>query len=202
MLQENQHNKMLTHQFSSGGYQLRTACAVGHLRDPNDETAATLHIFEPRDRVQMVSLGRFAMGLAQEIDQEAQMQRSGTGRQGLLYLAAIGQEGELVSGTAYDLRQHHCGGGRLVELRYCQQMRGALLGIGLCDKLCAGALQIEGRPRQASRVEHDPDLLRALDGELTCDQVAAPGSCCPRHVAEFITLLVVAQAFEFATDAA
>src|SRR5665213_3416046 len=167
-----------------------------------DQAAAALHVLEARDGVQVVGFGGFAARLAEEVDHQAQVERAGAGRQRLLDVAAVGHQGKLVAGRADHLCQHDGGGGCLVELRDGEQVGAVLLGLRLVQVLCARAFEVEGGTREAAGVEDDPDLLRTLDSELAGDEVAAAGGCGPRDVAEFVAFLVVAQAFELASDAA
>src|SRR5665213_1879757 len=202
VLEQHEDDEGLAHQLRGGGDEFGAAGAVGHLRDPDDQAAAALHVLETGDGVEVVGFGGFAAGLAEEVDQQAEVQGASTGGQSLLDVAAVGHQGKLVAGSADNLRQHDGGGGGLVELRDGEEVGAVLLGFGLVQELRAAALEVEGGAREAAGVEDDPDLLRPLDGELAGDEVAAAGGCGPGDVAELVALLIVAQTLELASHAA
>ena len=72
----------------------------------------------------------------------------------------------------------------------------------LSARLRPAAAHLKGGARQPSRVQHNPHLLRALGGELACDQVRAPRGRRPRDGANLVARLVVAQAVELAAGPA
>jgi hypothetical protein len=77
-------------------------------------------------------------------------------------------------------------------------MRPIALEDGFADELWFAAAQLKRRARKPSGVEHDPNLLRPLCGELPRHKFAA--SCCgrPRDTTQFIAVLEIPQALELA----
>lgn len=78
---------------------------------------------------------------------------------------------------------------------------GGLL-LGLARAGAGAAAEFEGGAGEAAGIEHHPDLLGALGGELPCYQVGAAGGGGPGDVAQLVAGLVVTQGLELAADAA
>src|SRR5665213_1171248 len=74
VLEQHEDDEVLAHQLRGGGDEFGAAGAVGHLRDPDDQAAAALHVLETGDGVEVVGFGGFAAGLAEEVDQQAEVE--------------------------------------------------------------------------------------------------------------------------------
>ncbi len=95
-------------------------------------------------------------------------------REYLLDVAAVRHHADFVAGSTDNLRKHNRRRGRLIKLRHAHPMRAIALHDGFAYKLRLSAAKLKCRPREPPRVEHNPDLLRALRRELPRDQLAAP----------------------------
>ena len=101
-----------------------------------------------------------------------------------------------------DLREHHGGAGRLVELGHAELQFFGGLQLALAGSGRTRLAQLEGGLREPPRVQNNPYLLAALGGELARDKLGATRGGGPGDVAQLVTSLVVAQALELASDSA
>src|SRR5579862_1858396 len=116
------------------------------------------------------------------------MRWAAAGKHSLLHMLPIDQQAHAVTGKQSQLRKRH--GCRTGVIEFGVTMLGIFL------------IAQDAAAQQSSRVENDPDSLVALCLVSARDQLTAPSSCSPAHIAQVVALEIFTQALEVAAQTA
>src|ERR1700689_3156596 len=108
---------MTAGEIDRGVDHFRTAGAIGEFGDPENETAASLQMFQPGSRGEVVGLGAFRSDLRKRVDDLPEMARARCRQKLLLDSASVDEQGGLVSSLHDGLSERDGRAGRLIELR-------------------------------------------------------------------------------------
>src|SRR5579859_1116190 len=164
----------------------RSRRRLGKIRNPHNQAAPALLRQQDARRSRVIGFGSFRSNLGQTIYNGTQVKCTTAGCEIELNGASISKQANAVPALRRDLRQRKRRVDGVIQLRNPQ---AAFLLLDFL--LYFGAQQTTG-------IEHNPDGLAALHFKNTRREVMPPRRRCPANVANVVTLLVIAQAFELA----